>query len=127
MASPFLWNIFVNKLLSKLEKLKVRACAFTDDIVLVSNNDVNLIKGITFLKKWAAARNLAVNNSKSGIIYMRQQMSYASYQSMPTAICGIPVVTSYKWLGITIDNFLEGTVESSTLNALNVRFGHLLD
>lgn len=114
--------MFVNNLINKLEENKVNCLCFADDIVLTATRDLNLIKGITVLQKWADSNHLKINYQKSGIIFMKASASNDTKGTIPTRVCQIPVVESYSWLGITLDKSLHGTANSARLTEVSSSF-----
>ena len=102
VISPFLFNIFINPLNEALNE----GCAaddpnslwFADDGVLSSSSYRDLRVMLDKCTKWANARGMRFNVSKCGVV-----SNDPKGKAPPFRIQGhlIPVVASYKYLGIS--------------------------
>lgn len=102
--SPLLFNIYLDdmlrKLCSKLAIAEDEVFAYADDLAfMLSTNKVT--RTIQLLRVLCQEYNMQINNSKSGIMWI---YSKNEHPIPPDKIIeGIPVVPSYKYLGIDID------------------------
>jgi hypothetical protein len=114
LLSPALFNIYVNHLLSVLTSTRPNhgyrfeyedIFMYADDmaIIMPTTNTHNFIP--SFASLCEHTYNLKMNFSKCGILQLTK--NDASRQFSPgTFIYEVPVVTSYKYLGITLDEAL---------------------
>jgi hypothetical protein len=101
LLSPALFNIYFEDFLDKIhtEFDHAKLFAYADDVAFIIDERElnNFIKTLTQLSE---QYNLSINKSKSGIMYLHKRVS--SLKS--THIDDFPIVFSYNYLGLTIDN-----------------------
>ena len=97
-----LFKIYLNDLLTDLERNETTSLAYADDLLIVSNNHLQLLQSIRKTVQWSDDNHMIVNNKKSGIIKLRvdRRTKAPPYNH----IQGIPVVSSYKYLGVRVDD-----------------------
>ena len=101
LYSPALFNIyfehFLNEIHSRFTETKV--FAYADDVAFIINeNDLNNF--INTLTQLSGSYNLSINKNKSGIMWLRKR----NHSINQTHINDFPVVFSYNYLGIVIEN-----------------------
>ena len=79
--------------------------AYADDLALICYNRRTPEEVIDEILEWADANGMSVNKRKSGILQIlakKQQLS-----NLKEDIKGIPVVKSYKYLGLHINTYIK--------------------
>ena len=127
VLSPTAFSIIINDLLKELNSsglgikldvnLMISVLAFADDIVLMAESAENLQKLIDIVHRWSAKWRFIVNPEKSQVVH---------YRNVPKAMTDFvfklhtdgPIlekVTSYKYLGVYLDEFLTFTKTTDIL------------
>jgi len=115
MISPYLFNIYIEELLEILEKechlSREEILAYADDIAVICYNERKLTEVIRKIEEWSKKNGLSINKNKSAIMQMvtpRQKVELKGRTSNGREeIKGIPVVTSYKYLGLNLNNRMD--------------------
>lgn len=110
MISPALFNIFAESLLNKLiaEGWNYQdILALADDHLIICLSIEQVRKAITIVKAWCLETNIQLNPSKSGIVEMTPRRAKKT-SMLGSNLEGIPVVESYKYLGLIMDKKLTG-------------------
>ena len=70
IASPFLWLLYINDLLLKLENLVgLKNCfAFADDLLISCNSPQVTIRAIRIIKEWSQSNKVIMNEKKSAVL-----------------------------------------------------------
>ena len=61
VLSPTLFNLYINDLLVDLTNANIKVLAYADDLVFVSNNQIELYRGLSILEKWSQDNGIRVN------------------------------------------------------------------
>ena len=97
-----LFNIAINSLLVRLADAEVKIHAYADDIGFFASSKNQLIKAIKIVESWNTETNIALNKEKSAILVLRVDRRTPKFEL--SHICGIPVVTEVKYLGVILDD-----------------------
>jgi len=107
--SPTLFNIYLNDLIEKMDKLSgtritlhkrtIHALLFADDIVLLSTNPVGLQKKLNALSEYAMENDLKVNTSKTQVMVFRKAGRLQKADSFTYNNQLLEIVSEYKYLG----------------------------
>lgn len=108
VLSPTLFNIYINDLIVDLEKIGL-VFAFADDIVCGCYGQQELDQTINCLENWTKTNLIDINYSKSGIMAIRKDKRTPSLRT--NAYRNFPIVNSYKYLGVMIDDSLKFDIE----------------
>ena len=107
--SPYLFNIYSEPLLENLtnrgDLTKHEILAYADDICIVCHSIPHLKRTISIIEEWSRDNGLTLNKKKSGILQIvnsRQKVTISMKEIM-----GIPIVPSYKYLGINLNNKIQ--------------------
>ena len=79
---------------------------FADDIALISDSRLALVKGIDSVEQGCSEILMQLNKEKSKIVFVKPPR-YKSQKILPRRIKGIEVVKSAKYLRIRIDENLN--------------------
>ena len=97
-----LFNIAINSLLVRLADADILTHAYADDIGFFASSKIQLLKAIKIVESWNAETNIELNKSKSAILAIRVDRRTPKFEL--SHICGIPVVTEVKYLGVILDD-----------------------
>ena len=94
--SPLPFNLFINDLLNALKSKQIMTRAYADDIECMEQT----IEAIQIMNEWTEANKMRINPTKSGILRILNRSRKA--KGIPNSL-DIPEVTSYKYLGVEIN------------------------
>ena len=101
VLSPTLFNIYIDELLIKLRRQKIKTFAFADDVAIIANGTMEFRRSLRLVKQWAHSANTSVNVKKSAILEIKVDRKThtrsAEYE-------GISVLKQYRYLGLEIDD-----------------------
>lgn len=111
ILSPILFNLYINDLVTKLNKTQVdpikignasvSSLLYADDIILLSNTESGLQKSLDLLSDFCSSWKLEVNNQKSKVIIFNSNgKTYLNSFKINGTV--IETVKSYCYLGITL-------------------------
>ena len=106
MISPALFDIYTEDLISEFLKdgwSLEDVLAYADDHLIICNSIEEVQKAIRIIKSWCSEANIRLNPQKSGILEI------SPVRKRPTLVVGsliddAPVVDSYRYLGLLLDN-----------------------
>lgn len=96
-----------------------KSLAFADDVVVICQGKVQLNEAITLVEEWSEENRISVNKEKSGILQIRQDRRTPA-PSMQTWK-GYPIVESYSYLGVTLDDCLKLKIELKARRQMNLQ------
>ena len=105
ILSPNLFNIFVNDLITELKKEGIFINVYADDLSCVGLGLQELNRTIKIIYKWIEKNNISINHLESGIIFHNKRV-INSVQVEDGKYSKIPIVDSYKYLGVIINKNL---------------------
>ena len=79
---------------------------YADDLVLLAENAEDLQVLLRSLQEWCQIWDVTVNPTKSAIIHFRPKSHCKSTQVFSLSGEILTVVSEYKYLGVTLDEFL---------------------
>ena len=101
MISPFLFNIYIDSLLQNLNQIdNTFTLAYADDIAIIFDDLHSLKIAHDTLSENLLQLNLQLNASKSGIIFAKLKAHRKISIENHNQLLGIPIVNTYKYLGI---------------------------
>lgn len=107
-SSPVLFNLYINDLLEEVAGVSVPGqretlpgLLFADDAVVLAATERSLEEDLRRVDAWCTRWRMRLNRSKCGVL--RVGCAGSGVQS----IAGIPVVSSYTYLGVVIDESLS--------------------
>ena len=80
---------------------------FADDTCLVASEALRLKKSLDVLVEWCKEWGVKLNVAKSGIMHICRKKAERCYVTYKLDGEAIPMVSSYKYLGCVVDEFLE--------------------
>ena len=101
ILSPWLFNIYIDDLVTSLKTVSFEVLAYADDLAVICKNKAELNKVIDLLEGWATSNEIAVNRKKSGILVIDNDRNDMHHHR------GYPVKMTYKYLGIKLNNQLS--------------------
>ena len=123
--SPTLFGIFINDLAIEIKNMglgvlcgttKVSILLYADDIALIAENEEDLQKMLIKLNEWCAKWQLRLNINKSKIVHFRKKGNHKSSFPFQVGMSKLDITTSYKYLGITLTEFLDYQLCASELS-----------
>ena len=118
VLSPTLFSIYVNDLANEIcnmqcgvdiDGMNISIMLYADDIVLLSDSEVNLQLMIDKLNDWCHKWRLTVNEAKTKVLHFRSQNEIRSDYVFKCGDKTIEYECSYKYLGFWINEFLDIT------------------
>ena len=99
--SPLLFVLFINSLLTRLERRKVFVKMFADDLVVASENAEEVQKALSALSIWCEGNEMVINTAKTKAIKFRRagQIGETKLYVNRTPI---EYVQNFRYLGITM-------------------------
>ena len=89
------------------ENTIVNVLLYADDIVLLAKNEEDLQSLLFLVENWCIKWRLEVNLSKTNILYIRGKMKSQSIFMFLLDKKPVPYCESYKYLGCSINEFLD--------------------
>ena len=116
VLTPLLFSLYINALVDTLKKHDcgiqcgndiIPGLPFANDTALLAPDEEGLIRSLNCMVQWCAEWGVKINVAKCGIMHMRKKTVERS--NLKFVIDGeeVPVVSSYKYLGCIVDEFLE--------------------
>ena len=117
--SPTLFAIYINDLVKDLELTKVgidigidhtslvNALMYADDIVLLAEEETGMQLLLSIVELWCKKWRLELNLTKTNVMHVRKRQQPQSKFWFLFDSKTVPYCTKYKYLGATIDQFLD--------------------
>ncbi len=132
MISPALFDIYAEDLLVKLEAegwCIEDLLAYADDHLIICDSLDELRKAIKVVQEWCKEAKIKLNPNKSGILEVTHRRGRKLLE-IGSSIEEIPVVESYRYLGLVVDGKLTGDAHlkamSKKIEFLNFKLAPLL-
>ena len=130
--SPTIFSLFINDLVGEINDLdlgidvegeKIALLLYADDIVLLSDNEVNMQNMLNTLHNWCKKWRVLINTEKSKSVHFRKGRRNRSDFVFKIGQNTIEMVEQYKYLGVI---FQEKSDFSFTADALAKGAGRAL-
>ena len=114
--SPLLFSLYINSLVAELKHrdcgvlcqgMLVSSLLFADDTVLLAESAEDMRKSLQCLQSWCEEWSVRINVEKSAMMHMRKKRVDRCEATFKIGMDEIPWVSSYKYLGCVIDEFLD--------------------
>jgi hypothetical protein len=105
VLSPSLFNIMINDLIEELSQEGYEVYAYADDLAVVAQGQVALLKLLDITQRWTEKNKMLINKKKSAIMYL--QKTRGRRRKTLSELEGYPIKESYKYLGVVIDDRLN--------------------
>lgn len=115
-SSPLFYSIYINDLLKELQcsglGLKmgnehIAVLAYADDLVLIADSEDKLQKQLDLLSVWCRKWRMVVSEEKTKIVIFKRKRTTRPSPTFWYHEREIEVVSSYKYLGIHLDEHLD--------------------
>ena len=108
--SPYLFDTYIEELIEKIKNIgPLRdecVLMYADDhLAVICYNERKVKQVIRIIEEWSEINGLIVNKKKNGIMQVMGTKKQTTLKD--DNISGIPVVKSYKYLGLHIDERLS--------------------
>ena len=134
ILSPQLFNAFLNGLTQCINELhcgveygdnSISMFLYADDIILIASDGHKLQRMLDALDEYCKTWRLTINPNKSKIVHFRRKSCPRSTQQFHCGNKAIEIVSSYKYLGLVLSEFLDfqitaKVVSQSTSRALGL-------
>ena len=92
----------------------INILAYADDIVLLATNETDLQFLLFIVEKWCSKWRLEVNLSKTNVMHVRGKRDRQSIFMFIFNKRLVSYCNSYKYLGVTLDEFLDYNFTADT-------------
>ena len=115
VLSPLLFSLYINGVVKRLKEEKcgvecggetVPGLLFADDACLVASDACGIKKSLDVLVEWCREWGVEINVAKSGIMHIRNKKTERCDVAYEVNGEAIPMVSSYKYLGCVVDEYL---------------------
>ena len=120
--SPTNFSIFINDLLTELRTEKSQndsiicnVLAYADDLVLISESELDLQRLIEIVRKWCIKYRIEVNIDKTKVVHYRKENRMRTNFNFMWEDRQIGIVPGYKYLGVFLDEFLSVDVHCDAI------------
>ena len=116
VLSPLLFSLYINSLVAELKHrdcgvlcqgMLVSSLLFADDTVLLAESAEDMRKSLQCLQSWCEEWSVRINVEKSAMMHIRKKRVDRCAATFKIGMDEIPWVSSYKYLGCVIDEFLD--------------------
>ena len=108
VTSPITFALYIDDMLRALNVTST-TYALADDLICICKGDMELYRTVKTLNKFCKDLDLGINQSKSAILIVKHRNT--KKETNPKSILGFPVLRSYKYLGVRIDDMLSFNTE----------------
>lgn len=122
--SPTLFSLYINDLAKTLKEngpfisvgdLHINILLYADDMVLIADNENDLQTLLDIMHKWCMKWRLSVNKEKTEIVHFRPTRRKLTRFTFTYGSEQLNIASSYKYLGIILDEHLKYDVCVKTL------------
>ena len=116
VLSPLLFSLYINSLVSELKSRDcgilcggrmVSSLLFADDTALLAENAEDMKRSLQCLQAWCEKWFVEINAEKSAMMHMRKRGADGCSDTFNIGENEIPFVSTYKYLGCVVDEFLD--------------------
>ena len=126
ILSPQLFNAFLNGLTQCINELhcgveygdnSISMLLYADDIILIASDEHKLQRMLDALNEYCkTCMRLTINPNKSKIVHFRRKSCPRSTQQFHCGNKAIEIVSSYKYLGLVLSEFLDFQVTAKVVS-----------
>ena len=116
IISPLLFSMYLNDLATGIKNLNcgldindynLSILLYADDIVLIAPSERALQKMLSYIHKWCKKWRMAINTDKTQVVHFRRQKSARTNHNFSLGNDDLDIVSFYKYLGVTFDEYLN--------------------
>ncbi|MEW8544936.1 MAG: reverse transcriptase family protein, partial [Candidatus Thiodiazotropha sp.] len=126
LLSPLIFNLFVNDLSDALEDTdlginldgidcKLNMLLYADDLALIAESEEDLQRLLQILSKWCEDNGMTINMDKTKVIHYRNPSKQRTDFSFTFANQRIDVISSYRYLGLVLEEHLNYDVTAKAV------------
>ena len=112
--APLAYLVYVNGLLDKLSNNGIATYTYADNVTIAAKESGLLNKALDIVHDWGEEHGTKVNCYKSGIPPV--VVDHRTKPKLPTAIHNVPIVKTYKYLGVAMTG--TGTMKLTFKNSM---------
>ena len=128
LLSPLLFNLFANDLGEAIDATglgidingvtgKLNMLLYADDLALIADTEEDLQKLLDALSKWCKDNDMSINIDKRKVVHFQNPAKSRTAFSFSCGNQTIDVTSSYRYLGLTIDEHLNYNVTAKAVAA----------
>ena len=95
---------------------------YADDIILIANDEHKLQRMLDVLDEYCKTWRLTINPNKSKIVHFHRKSCPRSTQQFQCGNKAIEIVSSYKYLGLVLNEFLDFQITAKVVRQSCSRF-----
>lgn len=113
VISPLLWLLVINKILLRLDNMRIKTVAYADDVVIIVSGLFpsvlsEIMNGaLEALNDWATRSGLGVNPRKTEVMLFTTKTKIPKFDPPRLSGIEIPLSTHAKYLGVILDRKLS--------------------
>ena len=88
---------------------------YADDIILLAENELDLQLLLKELHNWCSNWRMTINDDKTQVIHFRNRKVPKTTMSFHVGNEELKIVDSYRYLGATVNEFMETDVTGNVL------------
>lgn len=126
LLSPLIFNLFVNDLSDALEATqlgialqgidsKLNMLLYADDLALIAESEEDLQRLLEVLASWCGDNMMTINMDKTKVIHYRNPSKERTCFSFTYSNQRIDVISSYRYLGLVLDEHLNYNVTAKAV------------
>ena len=125
ILSPQLFNAFLNGLTQCINELhcgveygdnSISMLLYADDIILIASDEHKLQRMLDALDEYCKTWRLTINPNKSKIVHFRRKSCPTSTRQFHCGNKAIEIVSSYKYLGLVLSEFLDFQITAKVVS-----------
>jgi hypothetical protein len=122
VLSSDLFNRYVNDLAELLVNSGYNSFYYTDDLAVITHGELPVRRLVELIERWCRRNFMQLNKTKCGIMFLSGQSTLTARDTTLNEIAGVPLVQSYKYLGIHLTKNLQPGVHLQHLRDKLVKF-----
>ena len=125
ILSPQLFNAFLNGLTQCINELhcgveygdnSISMLLYADDIILIANDEHKFQRMLDVLDEYCKTWRLTINPNKSKIVHFHRKSCPRSTQQFHCGNKAIEIVSSYKYLSLVLNEFLDFRITAKVVS-----------
>ena len=98
--------MYINDLIGLLGREGFKCYFYADDFAVLTHGEQEIIRLAKLVDDWCRDNLMSINKNKCGILFIAGRNSFSKFETTKKKIADIPIVDSYKYLGITLKKTL---------------------
>ncbi len=107
MLSTYLFNRYINDLTERLTRGGYAAFYSADDLAVIVHRKARVGMLIELIEAWCRTNFMAIDKAKFDVIFLAIHALLSEKDKLLGNIEGVPLITSYKYLGVHLTKILQ--------------------